>query len=428
MTERIAKSKFQSPRGTHDLLPSEGPAWRFIEETFRDVCARHNYGEIRTPVFEHTEVFARTAGESSDVLVTKQMYTFEAPDGDSYTMRAEGTAPTVRAYLEHSLAQLGPVTKLYYICPIFRYEAPQAGRYRQHHQCGVELLGAASPESDAAVLALAHDFLKALGIEAALHLNSLGTPESRSSYIAAVRAHLQPQFESLSDDSKKRFAINPLRIFDSKEESDKKALEGAPRLLEHLRANDPESTEHFEALCRHLDSLGIPYEIDHNLVRGFDYYTHTAFEFVSDKLGAQSTVLGGGRYNGLVQELGGPPTPGIGFGSGIERLLLVRQAMGLEAPPAPQLTAFLVTMGDATRAAGVGILKQLRDAGIRCDCDFVGRSVKAQMREANRQNARYVLLLGEDELAQGAIALKDMAEGNQEVMPLDQAITVLKSA
>jgi histidyl-tRNA synthetase len=428
MTDKTAKSKFQSPRGTHDLLPAQGAAWRFIEETFRDVCARHNYGEIRTPIFEHTEVFARTAGESSDVLVTKQMYSFIAPDDDSYTLRAEGTAPTVRAYLEHNLVQLGPVTKLYYVCPIFRYEAPQAGRFRQHHQCGVELLGAASPESDAAILALAHDFLSALGIEAVLHLNSLGTPESRTSYIAAVRAHLQPHFEQLSEDSKKRFAINPLRIFDSKDENDKKALVGAPRLLEHLRDNDPESTEHFDTLCKYLDALGIAYEIDHNLVRGFDYYTHTAFEFVSDKLGAQSTVLGGGRYNGLVEELGGPSTPGIGFGSGIERLLLVREAMGLEAPAPPRLTVFLVSMGDAARAAGVGILKQLRDAGISSDSDFVGRSVKAQMREANRQNARYVILLGDDELAQNAVSLKDMEASTQEVVPLEQALLTLKNA
>ncbi|HEX8834987.1 MAG TPA: histidine--tRNA ligase [Abditibacteriaceae bacterium] len=421
------KKTFQSPRGTHDLLPSQNAAWRFIEETFREVCARYNYGEIRTPIFESTELFNRTAGEASDVLVTKQMYTFTAPDGDSYSLRAEGTAPAVRAYLENNLNQLGPVSKLFYIGPIFRYEAPQAGRYRQHHQCGVELLGPAGAEADASVLALATDFLTALGIEAELHLNSLGTPESRASYIAKVRAHLEPNLENLSDDSKKRFAINPLRIFDSKDERDKKALEGAPRLLEHLRETDEESTAHFDALCRHLDALKIAYTIDHNLVRGFDYYTRTAFEFVSDKLGAQSTVLGGGRYDGLVEELGGPSTPGIGFGSGIERLLLVREAMQLQAPEPRALTAFLVTMGDAARDAGVGILHQLRAAGIRCDSDLVGRSVRAQMREANRQQAQYVLMVGETELEQNAVALKNMADSSQELVPLEEAIARLKS-
>jgi histidyl-tRNA synthetase len=417
----------QSPKGTHDVLPHQIPAWRFIEETFRALCARHNFGEIRTPAFEHTEVFARTAGESSDVMVTKQMYSFVANDGDSYTLRAEGTAPAVRAYLQHNLAQRGPVTKLFYICPVFRYEAPQSGRYRQHHQCGIELLGATSPESDAAVLALAHEFLQDLGIDAALHLNSLGTPDSRRAYVAAVRAHLEPKFDTLSEDSKKRFELNPLRIFDSKDERDREALKGAPRLLDALRESDPESLEHFETLCARLDDLGIPYQIDHELVRGFDYYTRTAFEFVSDKLGAQSTVLGGGRYDGLVQELGGTPTPGIGFGSGIERLMLVREAMGLETPAVAPPRAFLVLMGDVARAHGPKILQRLRTANISCDCDFVGRSVKAQMREAGRQNAPYVLLLGEDELAQNSVTLKNMADSSQQTMPFEDAISVLKN-
>ncbi|HEX8552503.1 MAG TPA: histidine--tRNA ligase [Abditibacteriaceae bacterium] len=421
-------AQLQSPKGTHDILPTDAANWRFLEDTFRALCARHNFGEIRTPAFEHTEVFARTAGESSDVLVTKQMYSFVAPDGDSYTLRAEGTAPVVRAFLEHNLAQRGPVSKLFYICPVFRYESPQAGRQRQHHQCGVELLGASGPEADAAILALAHEWLQLLGIEASLHLNSLGTPESRRAYIAAVRAHLEPQLETLSDDSKKRFALNPLRIFDSKDERDKKALEGAPRLLDALRETDEESFAHFQTLCELLDSLEIPYEIDHNLVRGFDYYTRTAFEFVSDKLGAQSTVLGGGRYDGLVTELGGAPTPGIGFGSGIERLMLVRQAMGLEAATPTPPRAFLVTLGDEARRAAPKLLQRLRAENIACDCDFVGRSMKAQMREANRQGVPYVLIVGETELAENTVALKDMAQSTQETVSLDAAIETLKMA
>jgi histidyl-tRNA synthetase len=421
------RKNLQSPRGTHDILPQDIAAWRFVENTFRDICARYNYGEIRTPLFEATELFARTAGEASDILVTKQMYSFVAPDEQSYTLRAEGTAPAVRAYLEHTLNQQGPVSKLFYIVPIFRYEAPQAGRYRQHHQCGIELLGAAAPESDAEVLALASDFLRALDIDAALHLNSLGTPQSRASYIQKLKAHLEPRRSELSEDSQRRFDINPLRIFDSKDERDRRVLEGAPRQLDHLKESDPESIEHFERLLSCLDNLGIAYQINHELVRGFDYYTRTAFEFISDKLGAQSTVLGGGRYDGLVEELGGPPTPGIGFGSGIERLLLVRQAMQLPTPPEPPLTAFLVTMGDAARAAGVRILHQLRAEGIRCDCDFTGRRVRRQLEEASRQGARVALILGDDELAQGTIAMKDQATGVQEVLPIDAAIEKLKS-
>ncbi|HEX8235499.1 MAG TPA: histidine--tRNA ligase [Abditibacteriaceae bacterium] len=418
---------FQSPRGTHDILPSQISEWRFVEEAFREVCARYNYSEIRTPLFEATELFARTVGESSDVMVTKQMYTFTAPDEQSYTLRPEGTASVVRAYLEHHLSQAGPVAKLFYIYPIFRYEAPQAGRYRQHHQCGIEMLGASGPEADAAVLTLANDFLKVLGIEPQLHINSLGTKESRSGYIQKLREYLEPQRAELSEDSQKRLELNPLRVFDSKDERDRRVLEQAPRLLPYLQENDLESSEHFTRLCQYLDDLKIAYEIDHNLVRGFDYYSRTAFEFVSSNLGAQSTVLGGGRYDGLVEELGGPPTPGIGFGSGIERLLLEREAVGATASAAPSLTAFVVTLGDEARAAGVALLHELREAGIRCDSDFVGRSLKAQMREANRQAARYTLLLGSDELAQGVLALKDMTTSTQETLPRQAVIERLQA-
>jgi histidyl-tRNA synthetase len=428
MTDTTNRSALQSPRGTHDILPEQIPAWRFIEETFRQLCARYNYHEVRTPLFEHTEVFARTAGESSDVLVTKQMYSFTAPDEQSYTLRAEGTAPIVRAYLEHHLNERGPVSKLFYIVPVFRYEAPQAGRYRQHHQCGVELLGAAGPQADAGVLCLAHDLLRALGIEAKLHLNSLGTAESRRAYLAELKAHLEPQRAGLSPDSQRRLDVNPLRVFDSKDERDHAVLEGAPRLLDHLRQADAASMEHFGQLCGTLDEVQIAYEIDHNQVRGFDYYTRTAFEFVSDQLGAQSTVLGGGRYDGLVEEMGGEATPGIGFGCGIERLLLARSASGISAPGTSPLTAFLVTLGDEARAAAPGVLHRLRAAGVRCDSDLVGRSLKAQMREANRQNARFALILGSDELAQNAIAVKDMISSEQETLSWPDALLKVQAA
>lgn len=417
---------FQSPRGTYDILPEQVPSWRFIENAFRELCVRYNYGEIRPPLFEATELFARSAGETSDLVVTKQMYTFTAPDEQSYTLRPEGTASAVRAFLEANLNERGPVTKLSYLGPMFRYEGPQAGRQRQFHQCGIELLGSPTPEADAEVLAFAADFLKAIGIEATLHLNTLGTPQSRAGYLEEFKAFLQPNLANLSEDSQRRLNVNPLRIFDSKDERDRAAIADAPRLLDYLQANDEESTAHFASLCAHLDALGIAYGVDPLLVRGLDYYTRTAFEFVSDKLGAQSTVLAGGRYDRLVEELGGPATPSIGWAAGIERLLLVQAASNLPAAEAPRLTAFLVPMGDVARAAGVKILRQLREAGIHADCDYVGRSVKAQMREANRQNARFALLLGETELNEGKIAVKDLTSHDQQLMTLEQAIEKLR--
>ena len=419
--------KYQSPRGTHDILPEQMADWRFVEETFRAICARAGFHEIRTPLFESTELFARSAGESSDVMVTKQMYTFTALDGESYTLRPEGTAGVVRAYLQNHINERGPVAKLFYIQPNFRYEAVQAGRYRQHHQCGIEMLGAVAPEADAEVLALSADFLRAVGIEATLKINSLGTMDSRRGYIAGLRAHLEPQRENLSDDSKRRLDTNPLRVFDSKDPRDHKALEGAPQLLPYLREHDAESVAHFERVCAILDELGINYEVDPLLVRGFDYYSRTAFEWVSDKLGAQSTVLGGGRYDGLVEELGGAATPGIGFGCGIERLLLVRAASEPAPVEADRLTAFVVTLGDSARAAAPQLVARVRAAGLSCDRDFVGRSLKAQMREANRSRARYALIVGDDELAADSVGLKDLDAGEQKMLPIDEALAAMKT-
>jgi histidyl-tRNA synthetase len=417
---------FQSPRGTHDILPEKISEWHLVENTFRTLCRRYNYGEIRTPLFEATELFARAAGEASDIMVTKQMYTFTAPDEQSYTLRPEGTASVVRAFLEAHLNERGPVSKLSYYGPMFRYEGPQAGRQRQFHQCGLELLGSASPEADAEVLAIAADFLKSLGIEAKLLINTLGTPQSRAGYLEELKTFLGARISTLSEDSQRRFVVNPLRVFDSKDPRDHAAVEAAPRLLNYLEVHDEDSITHFAQLKKHLDKLGIIYEVDPMLVRGLDYYTRTAFEFVSDKLGAQSTVLAGGRYDGLVEELGGPPTPGIGWAAGIERLLLVRAASDAPQNPTPRLTAFLVTMGDEARGAGVGILHQLRVAGIDVDCDFVGRSLKAQMREANRQNARFALLLGDNELSAGTIMVKDLDAGVQEELPLQTALEKLR--
>ena len=413
----------QSPRGTHDLLPENSARWRFIENTFRDICARYHYGEIRTPIFESTELFDRSAGASSDLVVTKQMYSFTALDGESYSLRPEGTAGVVRAYIQHNLNERGPICKLYYLNSHFRYEAPQAGRYRQHHQCGIEMFGAETPESDVEVLALAHDFFQALGLETIVKINSLGTPESRAGYTEELRAYLQPHAARLSPDSQQRLEINPLRVFDSKDPRDAEIVKAAPRLLDYLKHNDLESMAHFARVLQLLDELQIAYQIDADLVRGLDYYTRTAFEWTTPKLGV--SIGGGGRYNGLVEQLGGPPTPGIGFGIGLERLIL---ALGDELPDARTLTGFLVMLGDEARAAGPQILHRLRQSGVRADCDYAGRSMKAQMREANRQNARFALILGEDELAQNALAVKNMETGEQQVLAMDDAIAQLQNA
>ena len=355
------------------------------------------------------------------------MYSFTAPDEQSYTLRPEGTASVVRAFLEAHLNERGPVSKLAYSGPMFRYEGTQAGRQRQFHQCGLELIGASAPEADAEVLAIAADFLQALGIEAKLLINTLGTSQSRAGYLDELRTFLSERRDSLSDDSQRRLNVNPLRVFDSKDPRDHAAVEAAPRLLDYLQAHDEESMAHFSAVKNHLDNLGIAYEVDPLLVRGLDYYTRTAFEFVSDKLGAQSTVLAGGRYDGLIEELGGAATPGIGWAAGMERLLLVRAASQVPEITLPRLTAFLVLMGDAARAEGVKILRQLRAAGINADCDFVGRSVKAQMREANRQKARFALLLGDNELSEGKIMVKDLDSSEQELMTLEGALETLRA-
>lgn len=408
----------QLPRGTHDVLPEEAPSWQHLESTFRTVCARYNFHEIRTPIFESTELFARSAGESSDILVTKQMYSFVAPDGESYSLRPEGTAGAVRAYIQHHLNERGPVSKLFYINSNFRYEAPQAGRYRQHHQCGVELFGSDAPESDAEVIALADDFLATLGLRASVKVNSLGTPQSRAGFVGELRQYLADREGELSDDSRKRLALNPLRIFDSKDPRDHQVLQGAPRLLDYLREHDEESTAHFERVLELLGAFAIRHEVDLNLVRGLDYYSHTAFEFTVE--GFASSIGGGGRYNGLVEELGGPSIPAIGFGMGVERVLL---ALGEEKPQALAPTAFLVSLGDAARKLAPVTLRRLRAAGVSADCDYVGRSLKAQMREANRMKARFALIVGDNEIEASTLAVKDMELGQQETLSFDQAVS-----
>jgi histidyl-tRNA synthetase len=420
--------RYQAPRGTFDILPDQVRRWRYVEATFRRICALYGYQEIRTPVFEATELFARTSGEHSDI-VSKQMYTFAMGrdgEGESLTLRPEGTAPTVRAYLENSLGQQSPVSKLYYIAPIFRYERPQAGRYRQHHQTGIEALGAADPAIDAEVIALGLAYLEALGISGhTLHLNSVGCPACRPAYRDVVRAAVRRKLTEMCDDCKRRFDGNPLRILDCKNENWERLGIEIPDAMAFLC---DECREHFRRVQEILTELAIGFALDPRLVRGLDYYTKTAFEITHPGLGAQSTLIGGGRYDGLIEEVGGPPTPGIGFGSGMERVLLTAEAMGIEWPVEADRPVFVATMGESARLPGLKLLAQLREAGIPADTDYLGRSLKAQLRQANRLDARFAAILGEDELARGEVTLRDLEAGTQETVPTGEIIARLKGS
>lgn len=424
--------RYTAPPYMHDVLPCASPKdawlhaarWRAVERTFREVCRQYGYREIRTPVMESTELFTRSIGEGTDI-VSKEMFTFTDRGGRSMTLRPEGTAPVVRAYLEHKLALEHPVLKVYYIETIYRYERGQRGRYREHQQTGVEVLGVQDPAVDAEVLTLAMEFYRRLGItETELRLNSVGCPACRPAYREALIEFARPRLDRMSEDNRSRFAINPLRMLDSKDERDRRALADAPKLLDHLCED---CRAHFETLQGYLRLLDVRFTLDMNLVRGFDYYTKTAFEIVSPQLGAQNVIGGGGRYDGLVEECGGPPTPGIGFGIGTERCLLVLDQLGVQLPLEDERpTAFVATHGQAARPIAVRLLHDLRRAGIASEMDYTGRSLKAQMRQADKSGARYVLILGEDEVQRGVVALKEMTGGAaQRTVPLGEIVGAL---
>ncbi len=412
----------------HDVLPLEPPKdgwlhaarWQAVERIFRETCRLHGYKEIRTPVMEATELFVRTVGEGTDI-VSKEMFTFEDRGGRSMTLRPEGTAPAIRAYLEHNLAGQSAVTKLYYISTIYRYERGQRGRYREHQQTGIELLGTQNPAGDAEVLSLALDIYRRLGIETTeLRLNSVGCPVCRPAYREALVEFARPLLDRMSEDNQRRFEENPLRMLDSKNENDKALLADSPKLSDHLCA---ECRDHFAELQGLLKLLDIKFTLDANLVRGFDYYTKTAFEIVSPELGAQNVIGGGGRYDGLVEEIGGPSTPGIGFGIGTERCLLVLDQLGKALPLEDDRPVVMVAvLGDGARATGVKLVHDLRRADIAADMDYAGRSLKAQMRLADRLGARTVLILGEDEIARGVGVLKPMGGGEQVELALGEIV------
>ena len=408
------------PRGTQDILPGEAGKWQYIEAKAHDICRRYNYGEMRTPIFEQTELFSRSVGDTTDI-VQKEMYTFEDRGGRHLTLRPEGTASTVRSFVEEKMhGWADQPVKLYYIGPMFRYERPQSGRMRQFVQFGVEAMGSADPAVDAEVIGLAMDFYKELGLKGLkLVLNSLGDKESRTNHRNALVEHFKPRIGEFCPDCQERLEKNPLRILDCKQDAHHELIATAPSILDYLN-ND--SVQYFEEVKTYLEEMGIDYEIDPGLVRGLDYYNNTAFEIMIDGegFGAITTLMGGGRYNGLVEEIGGPETPGIGFALSLERLLMALETQGIELPVGTGLDAYLVTMGDQAKKAAPRLLHELRGAGLSVDGDYMGKKMKAQMKAASRQNAAYSLILGDDELAREAVMVKEMATGEQEEWPLDE--------
>ena len=406
------------PKGTKDVLPADSYKWQYVEGVARETARLFNLKEIRTPVFEHTEVFLRGVGDTTDI-VTKEMYTFRDKGDRSITLKPEGTAGVARSFIENGLAGGVLPAKMYYIIPAFRYERPQAGRLREFHQFGVEIFGAEGADTDAEVIALADSLLKNLGLRVKLHINSIGCPACRVAYNKALREYFSPHLEALCYDCKTRFEKNPLRLLDCKEEGCRKINAAAPTILEYLC---PECAAHFEALKTYLSLAGIAYEIDPRIVRGLDYYTRTVFEFVSDDIGAQGTVCGGGRYDGLIAELGGAPAPAVGFAAGIERLLLVMEATGVEIPRPEGPTAYLAGLDDACREKAFGLCVKLRAAGIAAETDHMKRSVKAQFKYADKLGAKYVAVIGGNELESGAMNVKRMATSESETVTFENAV------
>jgi histidyl-tRNA synthetase len=399
----------QPARGTHDLLGEEFRRHRHVTETARRVAALYGFEEWATPVFEDTRVFARSLGDTSDV-VTKEMYSFTDRGGDSVTLRPENTAGVCRALVSNGLTQSGLPRKVFYAGPMFRYERPQKGRYRQFHQFGIEVLGAAEPLADAEVIACGWHIQQELGIAEGTvpEVNTLGDAPSRAAWRAALVAHFAARRDRLSEDSRARLERNPLRILDSKDEGDRALVADAPTIQAHLT---PEAAAFFEGVKRHLDRFGVPFRENPRIVRGLDYYGHTAFEFVTDRLGAQGTVMAGGRYDGLVEEMGGPPTPSVGWAAGVERLALLLEAAGL-TPSAPRPVA-VVPVGDAAEGPAVELLQALRRAGVVAEIAYRG-NLRRRMERANRIGARAAVILGEEEIARGVAQLRDLDAGTQE--------------
>lgn len=405
-----------APKGTKDMLPEQAYKWHYVEEKFADICRKYGFKEIRTPMFEHTEVFQRGIGDTTDV-VQKEMYTFNDHAGRSITLKPEGTSGAVRAFIEHKqYAEVQP-TKYYYDTDCFRYEKPQSGRLRHFHQFGIEVFGTSNMLADAEVICLANDFLTDLGVkEIELRINSVGCPDCRAKYRQALKDFIKPRYDELCGTCKDRYERNPMRILDCKSEICQGIVKDAPRMLDYLC---DDCRQAFEELKTNLTSMGIGYTVDPNIVRGLDYYTKTAFEFVTTKIGAQGTVCGGGRYDHLIEELGGPPIPGVGFGLGIERLLLLMDANEAYFPEDQGVEVFIAVMGERAKAFGLKLCREMRQKGIVAEMDTLARNIKGQFKYADRLNARYTLVIGDNELDKGVVSLKDMAASSQREVAIE---------
>ena len=408
--------QFRAPRGTTDLLPAEQMYWRYIEARAVDLCRRYGFSRLDTPVFEDARLFVRSVGEGTDI-VEKEVYTFQDRGGDSVTLRPEGTAPVCRAYLEHGMQNLPQPVRLYYFCPVFRYERPQSGRYREHHQFGVEVLGDSDPSVDAEVIELAWNLMLSLGLEGlTLLVNSIGDSQCRPAYVEELKAYYSRHVSHLCDDCRSRLERNPLRLLDCKQPACKVLGNDAPRSLDHLCSD---CQDHWGRLQGYLDLMSIPYAVDHRLVRGLDYYTRTVFEIQPAQGGAQSTICGGGRYDGLIEQIGGRPTPGIGFATGMERMVLNLQRQEVNVPQEPVPAYFVATAGEGTRDLAVSIAHRIRQEGAGAILGNGARSLRGQLRQANALGARYTVIIGEEELAGGRVSVRDMVQGGQESMPID---------
>lgn len=406
-----------APKGTKDMMPDQAYKWHYIEEAFADICRRYGFSEIRTPVFEHTELFKRGVGGTTDI-VQKEMYSFTDYGDRNITLKPEGTSPVVRAYTEHKLFAAVQPTKLYYNIPCFRYEKPQSGRLREFHQFGIETFGTSDMMADAEIISLAKDFLEEMGItDIELRINSVGCPQCRKRHREALREFLKPKYNDLCSTCKDRYEKNPMRILDCKSPVCQELIKGAPMMLDYLC---DDCRDAFEDLKKNLDAMEIQYVVDPAIVRGLDYYTKTAFEFVTEKIGAQGTVCGGGRYDHLVEEIGGPETPGVGFGLGKERLLLTMEACGVEIPKPDGADVFIAVMGEEAKAAGLKLMRQLRKRGVSVQMDIMGRNVKNQFKYANRINAAKTVVIGQEELEKNSFAIKDMATSEQIMVPMEK--------
>ena len=404
----------KAPKGTKDVMPEEVYRWHYIERIFADICEERGFREIRTPVFEHTELFKRGVGDTTDI-VQKEMYSFEDHGNRDITLKPEGTAPVVRAFTEHKMFAGPQPVKLYYNIPCFRYEKPQSGRLREFHQFGVETFGTSDMMADAEIISLADDFLRKTGITGVeLRINSVGCPDCRKKHREALRKFLEPKYDQLCDTCKDRYDRNPMRILDCKSPVCRELVKGAPMMLDYLC---DDCRDAFEELKENLDAMDIKYTVDPGIVRGLDYYTKTAFEFVTDSIGAQGTVCGGGRYDHLVSEIGGPDTPGVGFGLGKERLLLTMDACGAEIPEPEGCDVFIAVMGDEARREGLRLMKRLREDGISVQMDIMGRNLKNQFKYADRIKAVKTVVIGQDELEKGEFTVKDMASSEQRDVP-----------